>query len=109
MNITDPANPWQESFYPMSTGAGWPEVSGNYLLLPTNNEGLHILDISNSPNLTQAAVYDGLGNSGWVKAVGDYAYVTDNDRNAVVILNISNLSNIYEVGVHHFEDQSKSL
>jgi uncharacterized repeat protein (TIGR02543 family) len=106
MNITDPANPWQESFYPMSTGTGWPEVSGNYLLLPTNGEGLHILDISNAPNLTQAAVYEGLGQSGWVKVVGDYAYITDYDRNAVVILNISNLSNIYEVGVHHFEDQN---
>jgi uncharacterized repeat protein (TIGR02543 family) len=104
MNITDPANPWQESFYPMSTGTGWPEVSGNYLLLPTNGEGLHILDISNAPNLTQAAVYEGLGQSGWVKVVGDYAYITDYDRNAVVILNISNLSNIYEV--HHFEDQN---
>jgi uncharacterized repeat protein (TIGR02543 family) len=106
VNITDPENPWQENFYPLSVSAGWPEVSGDYLYLPTSGGGLHIFDISDAAHPSQAAFYGGVQNSGWIKVVGDYAYINDVDRNAVAVLNISDLNNVHEVGVHYFEDQN---
>jgi photosystem II stability/assembly factor-like uncharacterized protein len=106
VNITDPTNPVEGVFYPTSAGTGWPEVSGDYLFLPTSGTGLHILDISNSQNPSLVTVYDGVRNSGWIKVNGSHAYINDNNRNAVAVLNISDVNNVYEEGVHYFEDQT---
>jgi photosystem II stability/assembly factor-like uncharacterized protein len=106
IDISTPTNPTQVNFFPTQGSTGWPEVAGDYLFNPTGGEGLLVLDISTPQAPTQAAVYDGLGNSGWINVVGGFACVNDNDRNAIVALNVSDVGNIYEVGVHHFEDQN---
>ena len=106
VNISNPSSPTQDNFYATEGFTGWPEVAGNYLFLPTGSEGLHILDISDPPNLPEAIVYSGLGNSGWIKVNGNHAYVNDNDRNSIVVLNIADVNNVYEEGAYHFENQT---
>jgi hypothetical protein len=106
VDISNPSSPSQVNFYTMEGSTGWPEIAGNYLLLPIEGGGLHILDISDPLNLPDAIVYGGLGISGWIRTNGNYAYVNDSDRNAIVVLNISNMNNVYEEGVYYFENQT---
>jgi hypothetical protein len=106
IDISTPSSPSQVNFYATEGSTGWPEVAGDYLLLPTGSEGLHILNISDPLNLPDAIVYGGLGNSGWISTNGNYAYVNDSDRNAIVVLNIADVNNVHEEGVYHFEDQT---
>ena len=105
VDITDPENPEQVNFY-SAGGQGWPEVAGNVLFLPTSGTGLYIFDISDSHNPSLVTIYDGVQNSGWIKVDGNHAYITDNNRNAIAVLNVSDVNNVYEEGVHYFEDQT---
>ncbi|MFC2160732.1 carboxypeptidase regulatory-like domain-containing protein [Acidobacteriota bacterium] len=102
IDITVPDAPVQVEFYGIERGLGWPEVSGDFLFIPTRNE-LHVVDISVPDVPVEATIYHFEGSSGWIKVVGDLAYLEDNGRNAVVILNVSDPQNIHEVGAHYFD------
>ncbi|MCK4554908.1 hypothetical protein KAU19_08220, partial [Candidatus Parcubacteria bacterium] len=105
VDVKDPEAPEIISTYSLNRQKGhvwWFEVKDNYVYLPYDAEGFHILDISNPYNLIEVGSFnkkspdesDYYFND--VAVAGDYAFITL-DYAGMIVLDVSDVNNLKEV------------
>jgi len=97
INVSDPANPSEASFYDTPGSAYDVAVSGSYAYVADGDAGLRIINVADPANPSEASFYDTPGSAQDVMISGSYAYVADGDA-GLRIINVSDPAHPSEAG-----------
>ncbi|MFH1958338.1 MAG: lamin tail domain-containing protein [bacterium] len=108
VDISDPANPEQVSYYDTPGSAYGVSVSGNYAYVADGSSGLRVIDISNPASPSETGYYDTPGFAYGVFVSGNYAYVADGSS-GLRIIDITNLFSPSEIGYYDTPDSARGV
>jgi hypothetical protein len=77
VNVSNPMNPYEESFYDTPGSAYSVQVAGNYAYVADWNKGLRVINVQNPVNPYEVGYYDTPRYAYGVAVSGSHAYVAD--------------------------------
>ncbi|MFH1352601.1 MAG: lamin tail domain-containing protein [bacterium] len=108
VDISDPANPQEVSYYDTPGTAYGVYVSGDYAYVADSGSGLRIIDISNPSSPSETGYYDTPGSACGVYVSGGYAFVADGSS-GLRIIDISNPAAPSEIGFYDTPDYARGV
>ncbi|MCP4583298.1 MAG: hypothetical protein GY839_16955 [candidate division Zixibacteria bacterium] len=108
VNVSDPANPVQESQYMDYGGINGVHVVGDYAYLAAGDDGFVIVDVSDPANPVQIGIDDSLGFANEVFIDNNLAYIAD-DVLGLVVLDITDPDSLSRVDMSGMLGDAKSV